>query len=84
MPWNSVDEKQRKSLEKQLAAHERANPVPEILTMQGDVVPEGTPVGDLVIPGAVAELKVHPDMEDMARELEQDPTRVPVSAAPVV
>lgn len=63
MAWNSVEEGEREALEKALEAHEKANPVPQITRMDGTVIPEGTPVAELVIPGGVAELEIHPEAE---------------------
>ncbi|MCA9649041.1 MAG: type I DNA topoisomerase [Myxococcales bacterium] len=59
MAWSSLDEDQRTVLEAELVAHERANPVPIITHLDGTVIPEGTPVASLVIPGGVAELELH-------------------------
>ncbi|MCX4242141.1 DNA topoisomerase [Paraliomyxa miuraensis] len=59
--WSSIDEAEQTVLERELEAHERAHPVPVITHRDGKVIPEGTPVVALVIPGGVAELEVHPE-----------------------
>jgi len=65
--WNTLAEDQRQRLEGRLEEHERANPVPEIRRLfdGGAIIPEGTPVSTLVIPGGVAALEVHPDAEQL-------------------
>ena len=59
--WSSIDPEEQQRLERELAAHERAHPVPQITHRDGSVIPEGTPVVSLVIPGGVAELEPHPE-----------------------
>ena len=59
--WKGLDEKLAAKLEKALAKHEKANPQPKITRQDGTVVPDGTPVDELLIPGGVAELSIHPD-----------------------
>ena len=61
LAWKSLDESTQVDLEAQLAAHEKANPLPKITRADGSVVPEGTPVEELLVPGGVAELEIHPD-----------------------
>ncbi len=63
LAWGKLEEDRQKQLEIELAEHERANPQPVIKTLDGRVIEEGTPVSDLVIPGGVAELEVHPDAD---------------------
>jgi DNA topoisomerase-1 len=48
---------------KRLEIHERANPQIEIHTLDGRLIPPGTPVSELVIPGGVADLEIHPSAE---------------------
>ena len=48
-------------MEKALIKHEKANPQPKIKRQDGSIVPDGTPVDELLIPGGVAELAIHPD-----------------------
>ena len=53
---------ERTTLEAELEAHEKENPVPQIKRLSnGEIIPEGTPVASLVIPGGVAELELHPE-----------------------
>ena len=51
------------ALEKRLDAHEKANPRPAILRQDGSEVPEGIAVANLVIPGGLAELPIHPEAQ---------------------
>jgi DNA topoisomerase-1 len=59
--WNSVDEARREELEAALIAHEAAHPLPAIVRFDGRVIPDGTPLTDLAIPGGLATLELHPD-----------------------
>ncbi|MCA9705912.1 MAG: type I DNA topoisomerase [Myxococcales bacterium] len=59
LAWSALDPEEQKVLERELEAHEQANPVPKITRRNGEVIPEGTPVVSLVIPGGVAELELH-------------------------
>ncbi|MCA8968101.1 MAG: topoisomerase DNA-binding C4 zinc finger domain-containing protein, partial [Planctomycetes bacterium] len=59
--WAKVPEERREQLEAELSAHEQANPVPKITRHDGSVIPEGTPVNNLLLPGGVAELEIHPE-----------------------
>ncbi len=59
--WNAVDETVRDRLEKELEKHEKQHPVPVLRRHNGEVIPEGTPVQSLVIPGGLAQLEIHPD-----------------------
>ena len=62
--WNTLDDTEKEALEKQLAKHEKANPLPKIARFtNGEEIPEGTPIAELVVPGGVAELQVHPDAD---------------------
>ena len=59
--WNTLEEKEQKSLERKLAAQERKNPPPKIVRYSnGEEIPEGLPVEQLVLAGGVAELEIHP------------------------
>lgn len=64
LAWSKLDEEDQKKLEAALEGHEKQHPQPTITTLGGEVIPEGTPIRDLVIPGGLAELEVHPDAED--------------------
>ena len=57
--WTTLEESDQQALEKRLVKHEKANPVPKITRRSGEVIPEGFPVAELVIPGGVAELEIH-------------------------
>ena len=48
-------------LEKDLAKHLKAHPMPVITRMDGRPIEEGTPIADLVVPGLIADLPIHPD-----------------------
>ena len=62
MPWGAIDDAEKKSLEKKLAAHEKQHPPPKIVRYSnGEPIPEGFPIDQLIIPGGVAELTIHPD-----------------------
>ena len=56
-----LDEPVREALEKDLAKHMKAHPMPVITTMDGTPIEEGTPIGNLVVPGLIADLPIHPD-----------------------
>ena len=56
-----LSEELREDLDERLAAHEKKNPQPKITRHDGTVIPEGTPIASLLLPGGVAELEVHPD-----------------------
>jgi DNA topoisomerase-1 len=61
LAWNKVEEAKRAPLEKALAAHLKENPVTPIRTLKGDIIPDGTPIADLMLQSSMAELKIHPD-----------------------
>jgi DNA topoisomerase I len=61
LAWTKVEEPRQKQLLAQLEQHEKANPQVIITTLDGRPIPEGTPVSELILPGGVAELKIHPD-----------------------
>ena len=63
MAWSKVDEPKQKELTKKLEAHLKQHPMPDITTLNGEVIPEGTPIESLIIPGEMAELEIHPDAE---------------------
>jgi DNA topoisomerase-1 len=60
LAWTRLDEARRQDLLARLNEHERLHPKAEIRTLDGRTVPPGTPVADLVIPGTVANLEIHP------------------------
>ncbi len=59
--WKDIPAEMQAELETRLAEHERANPVPKIARLDGTVIPEGTPVANLLIQGGVAQLEIHPE-----------------------
>lgn len=61
LAWSSLDEQQQAELEAELEKHEQAHPQVIIRRRGGSVIEDGTPVKDLLIPGGVAELEIHPD-----------------------
>jgi DNA topoisomerase-1 len=55
--WTTLDEDIKANLEAALEAHEKANPRPVITRLDGDPIPEGTLVADLLLPGEDVELE---------------------------
>ncbi|MDP7070164.1 MAG: DNA topoisomerase [Phycisphaerales bacterium] len=55
--WKSLDDEIRATLEAALEAHEQANPRPVVKRLDGDPIPEGTPVADLLLPGEDVDLE---------------------------
>jgi hypothetical protein len=58
MGWKTLDDDIRNELEKALQKHEEENPQVVIKTLSGMVIPEGTPIEDLIIEGNIVELEV--------------------------
>ncbi|MDP7008095.1 MAG: DNA topoisomerase, partial [Phycisphaerales bacterium] len=58
MGWKTLDEKLQNELEAALELHEIEHPQIRITRMDGSEIPEGTPIGDLLLPGGVAELEL--------------------------
>ncbi|MAC20185.1 MAG: DNA topoisomerase 1 [Phycisphaerae bacterium] len=56
-----LDEPVREKLEADLKKHLKANPMPVITDMKGTPIKEGTPIVDLVVPGLIADLAIHPE-----------------------
>ena len=56
-----LDETVREKLEADLKKHLKANPMPVITRMDGTPIKEGTPIVELVVPGLIADLAIHPD-----------------------
>ncbi len=63
MAWTKLEEATRSKLTAELEAHEKANPQGVIRTLDGQIIPEGTPISELIIPGGEAELQIHPSAE---------------------
>ena len=61
--WTKLEEAKQQELEAALEKHEQVNPQVVVKTLGGDVIPEGTPISDLTLPGGVQELAIHPDAE---------------------
>ena len=59
MGWKTLDEDVLKKLETELEEHEKANPQVIVKTLSGKVIPEGTPVEDLLMEGGVMELELY-------------------------
>ena len=60
MGWAKLEEDERKTLELALKNHLKKHPMPVITRMDGTEIEGGTPVNDLLVPGGVAELTLHP------------------------
>src|SRR5690606_30990082 len=68
LAWKAVPEDKHAELEKRLDEHEAQHPLPAIVRHDGTVIPEGTPVTAVLLPGGVAQLEIHPEA---AAELEK-------------
>lgn len=58
MGWKKLEETLQSDLEAALELHEQEHPQVIIKQMDGTEIPEGTPIGDLLLPGGVAELEL--------------------------
>ena len=58
MGWKTLDETLLNDLESALELHEKEHPQVIVKRIDGEEIPEGTPVGDLLLPGGVAELEL--------------------------
>ncbi len=54
--WTALDDETKAALESALEAHEKANPRPIVTRLDGDPIPEGTLVADLLLPGEDVDL----------------------------
>lgn len=63
MAWTKLDPAKQQELEAALEKHERANPQIVVKSLDGNIIPEGTPITDLSLPGGVQELPIHPEAE---------------------
>ena len=61
MGWKTLDENVQTELQSALDAHEKLHPQEIIKTLDGTIIPEGTPIETLVIEGAVAKLELFKD-----------------------
>ena len=62
MAWTKLEPAKQEELEKALVAHEQVNPQVVVKSLDGRVIPEGTPISDLTLPGGVQVLEIHPDV----------------------
>lgn len=58
--WSKLEDEVKAKWLEQLEAHEKAHPQIVVKTLQGEVIPEGTPIANLILPGGMAELEIHP------------------------
>lgn len=63
LAWSKVEKKDQERLEKALEKHQKDNPQPTIYTLDGQPIADGTPVQDLLLPGGVQKLEIHPNAE---------------------
>ena len=61
--WNKLDEATQSALEKALAEHQRAHPPIKVHSLDGTLIPEGTPIEELTIPGGEAKLERFDDAD---------------------
>jgi DNA topoisomerase-1 len=61
MGWAKLEEDERKTLELALKNHLKKHPMPVITRMDDTPIEAGTPVSELLVPGGVAVLTLHPD-----------------------
>ncbi len=61
LAWTALDEKVQAELTVLLEDHEKLHPKTVLRRHDGSVIPEGTPISTLLIPGGIAELEIHPD-----------------------
>jgi DNA topoisomerase-1 len=61
LAWSKVEADVQQRLIAALEEHERHHPQIVLRRRDGSILPEGTPVGDLVVPGGVQKLAIHPD-----------------------
>jgi len=63
LAWNKVDEAKRADLEKALKEHLKDHVVTQIRTLDGRVIPNGTPISELMMESGIAQLEIHPEAE---------------------
>jgi DNA topoisomerase-1 len=61
MGWTKLEDEERKTLELALKNHLKDHPMPVITRMDGTPIEAGTPVVELLVPGGVEELPLHPE-----------------------
>jgi DNA topoisomerase-1 len=62
--FTKLSKEQQEELTKRLDENDVKNPPVVLRRMDGRVIEEGTPVSDLVVPGGIAELAIHPEAEE--------------------
>ncbi|MDG2424825.1 MAG: DNA topoisomerase [Phycisphaerales bacterium] len=70
--WKELEDGVRETLEKNLAAHEKANPQHIPARRDGTPIPEGTPSSELLLPGQEADLPIHPEAAAEQQENNDD------------
>ena len=63
LAWSKVTPEKQQQLEAAFEIHEGQNPQVVVYALDGKVIPEGTPITDLTVPGGVQQLKVHPEAQ---------------------
>ena len=61
MAWTKLEPAKQEELESALERHEKVHPQVVVRTLDGQIIPEGTPIADLILPGGLQELKIHPE-----------------------
>ena len=59
--WTKLEDEEKKRLELALKNHLKAHPMPVVTRMDGTPIEAGTPIAELLVPGGVAELALHPE-----------------------
>ncbi|NNF43777.1 MAG: type I DNA topoisomerase [Phycisphaerales bacterium] len=59
--WSKLEEDVKTRLLAELEENDRKHPPVVVHSLDGDVIPEGTPINDLKLPGGEANLDIHPD-----------------------
>jgi DNA topoisomerase-1 len=80
--WTSLEPETQARLERELVAHEAAHPQVVLKRQDGTVVPEGTPISQLLVPGGVIELTIHPDAKAEEAEAARRARKPPPDATP--
>ncbi|HEY0138419.1 MAG TPA: topoisomerase DNA-binding C4 zinc finger domain-containing protein, partial [Nannocystis sp.] len=80
LAWTALEEPVQAELTKLLEDHEKLHPKTVLRRHDGSVIPEGTPISTLLIPGGIAELEIHPDAFAALKGLPAPPA--PIAALP--
>jgi len=81
LAWTALDEAKQTELTALLEEHEKLHPKTVLRRHDGSVIPEGTPIATLLIPGGIAELEIHPEAFAAIKGLPAPP---PIAALPPV